>query len=100
MRVSKEVKQSLRDCYLENLRGIARLHGIDIETARNIRKRAKNSMAAASYKERQRQEVRDLELRVERARKTAEELQREGEIAMEREHELETLLDIVLGSSH
>ncbi|MCP3665211.1 MAG: hypothetical protein GY696_22390 [Gammaproteobacteria bacterium] len=94
MRVSKEVKQSLRDCYLENLRGIARLHGIDIETARNIRKRAKNSMAAASYKERQRQEVRDLELRVERARKTGEELQREGEIAMEREHELETLLDI------
>ena len=38
--------------------------------------------------------MRDLELRVERARKRAEELQKEGEIALEREHELETLLDI------
>ena len=94
MRVNKEVKQILRDCYLENLRSIARMHGIDIETARNIRKRAKNSMAAASYKDRQRQEVRDLELRIERARKTGEELRREEEIVMEREHELETVLDI------
>ena len=35
-------------------------------------------MAAAGYKDQQRQEVRDLELRIERARKTAEELQREA----------------------
>ena len=94
MRVNKEVKQILRDCYLENLRSIARMHGIDIDTARNIRRQAKNSIAAASYKDRQRQEVRDLELRIEEARKTGEELRREEEIVMEREHELETVLDI------
>ena len=94
MRFSKEVKQSLRDCHLENLSSIARLHDMDLETAKNVRKKAKNSIAAASYKERQKQEVIDLEQRVERARQRAVELQKEGEIALEREHELETLLDM------
>ncbi len=42
-----------------------------------------NSKAVASYKDQQRQEVRDLELRIEEARKTGEELRREEEIVME-----------------
>ena len=74
-----ELIRTVRECPLENLPWIAQHHGASLEEMRNMRRRAKNSLAAKRCRNKREEVLRDLVQRNRMARERQERLQREEE---------------------
>ena len=74
-----ELISIVRECPLENLPWIAQHHGSSLYELKNMRRRAKNSMAARRCRNRREEVLRDLVQKNRMARERQERLQREEE---------------------
>ena len=78
----------VRECPMENLPWIAQHHGVSLEEMRNMRRRAKNSIAARRCRNRREEVLRDLIQRNRMAKEKQEVLRIEEEEQIKSEEKL------------
>ena len=87
-----ELIRIVRECPMENLPWIAQHHGVSLDEMRNMRRRAKNSLAARRCRNRREEELRDLVQRNRMAKEKQEALRIQEEEQIRSEEKLiETL---------